>query len=146
MKLEGAFFYDGAKNSKEDAATLLEASSKHVFLTSTTHINVCPANDNITLLPFQTSFMKRRPSASRLCQSPRTCKRIHPFSFELPRSCRPGEDLPCSFSSSKDFELNPKPFAITYKVLIHWEPSGSLDNSSRSVLTAIGQFKLFISP
>lgn len=137
LKLEGAFHYEKAGKSKGDAALFLQSSSKHVFLTSTTHINVCPANDNIPLLPFQTSFMKRRPSVSCLCQGPRSSRRAHPFSFEFPRSCRPGEELPCSFSSSTGSESDPKPLSITYKILVHWEPSESLDNSSRSVLLPV---------
>ncbi|KXN92145.1 hypothetical protein AN958_09237 [Leucoagaricus sp. SymC.cos] len=131
VTLEGAFYYEEDEKSKQDETTFLQAPlSKYVFLSSTTHINVCPANDNLPLLSFQTSFMKRRPSASCLCQGPGSSKRSHPFSFELPRSCRTGEELPSSFSPSQDAKQISKSVSVMYKILAHWEPSESLDNSS----------------
>lgn len=130
VTLEGAFYYEKVVPSTEDSATPLQPpTSKHVFLTSATHINVSPANDNIPLLPFQASFMKRRPSASRL-QGSGSLKRSHPFYFEFPRGYRPGEELPCSFSFSSDTDTTPKPFSVAYRIFAHWEPSESLDNSS----------------
>ncbi|KAF9445537.1 hypothetical protein P691DRAFT_263369 [Macrolepiota fuliginosa MF-IS2] len=133
VTLEGAFYYvktNFAIDENTDTSYSRPVPHKHVFLTSTTHISVCPSNENSTLLSFQTSFMRRRPSASCLCRGPGSSKRSFPFSFELPRSFRTGEELPCTFSSLKDVEPISRPNAVIYKILAHWEPSMSLDNSS----------------
>ncbi|XP_006463394.1 hypothetical protein AGABI2DRAFT_208146 [Agaricus bisporus var. bisporus H97] len=135
VTLEGTFYYEkplaGAKKSPLSSPSPSEAPSyKHVFLTSTTCINVCPAND-VSMLSFQNTFLRRRPSASCLCQQGRgSQKRVFPFSFEFPRSCRGDEELPSSFSSLGAVGPAACPYAVEYKILAYWEPSMSLDNTS----------------
>jgi hypothetical protein len=130
-QLEGTFYYEKSR-AEVEKSTLSSPSYKHVFLTSTTCINVCPAND-VPMLSFQNTFLRRRPSVSCLCQrgSRGSQKRVFPFSFEFPRSCRTGEELPSSFSSLGAVEPVAKPYAVEYKIMAYWEPSMSLDNTSR---------------
>lgn len=137
QQLEGVFHYQKPNEAgKETVSPDLYPTpdpQKHVFLTSTIHINVSPANEAPSLFPFQTSFLRKRPSASRLSPRPAPPQRAFPFSFEFPQSCRKGEELPCSFSSLAGVESSSKPF-VMYKIMAYWEPSTSLDNTSRLVL------------
>lgn len=75
---------------------------------------------------------ERRPSLSDVKGTPRP----FPFSFDIPRATRPGEEMPPTFSSVSLGEAGPRARAcverveISYKISAMWEPSNSEESVS----------------
>ena len=59
-----------------------------------------------------------------------SAEKAHPFTFQLPRSIRPGEELPPSFVSTNDPSSSDY-FDVTYKVIVDWEPNYSTEVPSQ---------------
>src|SRR5271168_3314888 len=60
-------------------------------------------------------FERRHPSFTGITLNTSSYGRSHPFSFNLPRSVRPGEEVPSAFTSTKGSNN----YEIIYKVMVH---------------------------
>ncbi|KAF5345943.1 hypothetical protein D9758_011433 [Tetrapyrgos nigripes] len=141
-KIEGTFHYNKPDSDGSER-------QKHVFFSSSNSIPVMPGPDSfLNMAPPSRSTMtfgrlKRRPSATSLnaLPSPTTTTyslgvRTYPFSFDLPRGWRSGEELPPSFTSSyspsqsdagaSSSKSNVKAaagsFGVGYRISVSWEP------------------------
>ncbi|KAF5314534.1 hypothetical protein D9611_007194 [Ephemerocybe angulata] len=104
---------------------------KHVFCTLSKAIDVSPPIPESRGFTFRDAFMMRRPSASYLNAQAVLTERTYPFELALPQGCRPGEELPPSFSSTS---AEGNPFAasceVSYKVVVAWYPETILQTPS----------------
>lgn len=57
-------------------------------------------------------------------------EKSHPFTFQLPRSIRPGEELPPTFVSTNDPSSSDY-FDVAYKIVVDWEPNDPTEVPSR---------------
>lgn len=81
---------------------------------------------------FRDAFIRRRPSITGISFTASSSERTHPFTFSLPQSIRPGEEMPPTFASSKD-DSSPDYFEVVYKVVTDWEPNDPSEMPSRYV-------------
>ncbi|KAG6816141.1 hypothetical protein H0H87_008376, partial [Tephrocybe sp. NHM501043] len=131
--IEGAFMHSPTFVHVEDDNaphySQVPVKRRHVFFSSSTIIPVSPGVDLTTpRSAFRDTFIKRRPSASSLDLNAIAVDKHFPFMFELPRSCRPGEEMPSSFTSSQDSE--PGAIDVVYKIKVLWEASMALEAPS----------------
>ncbi|TFK72106.1 hypothetical protein BDN72DRAFT_379706 [Pluteus cervinus] len=131
ISIEGAFVYPDRIADVLGSASDTPSTSKHVFFSNSTVIPVSTLDT--TSRPFlrEAFSTKRRPSASSLSLAPRSVERSYPFSFELPRGSRSGEEMPPTFSTSKELEdAEGKSFEVAYKIVASWEASGNKESST----------------
>ncbi len=82
------------------------------------------------------SSLRRRPSVSSLnIPTSSIVERTYPFSFELPRSCPNGEEIPPTFYSSKHAGPSAPAsragsFSVEYKILVAWDPTAAYEYPS----------------
>jgi hypothetical protein len=108
---------------------------KHAFFSSSTILPVSPGSEpNSPRSAFRDAFIKRRPSVSSLNLNATAVERSFPFTFDLPRSCRAGEEMPPSFTGSADIGTSSESFDVTYKVKVVWEAHNASENPSTLVL------------
>ncbi|KAF9568301.1 hypothetical protein CPC08DRAFT_679979 [Agrocybe pediades] len=124
LTVEGSFSYVPPKNLDEPNA-IVEPQT-HVFLTATNTISVSNWEGSSPKSVFRDAFLKRRPSVSSINLTPTTSLRCHSFSFSLPNNTRDGEELPTTYTLSKD-KTSPDYFEVSYKVVVDWEPSDSTE-------------------
>lgn len=118
---------------------------KHVFFSSSTAIAVSPSPETNSPRSFREAFIKRRPSASSLNLNVTTVERSFPFSFELPLSCRAGEEMPPSFTGSMDPGPSSESIDVTYKVKVVWEAANASENPSVYVSkSSLGKLQILI--
>lgn len=151
VTIEGTFLINESDTTPRSGSSKLRIDSrqKHRFYSSSRTFSL-PQNSEYT--PIRTSFkdaftatLKRRPSANSLdSKSSNNEDIIYPFEFELPRSCRSGEELPPSFSSTSPiYSIHDQPsspggsnatasgsFGVEYKVFVAWEPTESSEYPS----------------
>lgn len=134
--MEGAFTYTSSDkmgdNADEDTVPAFARAPerrKHVFFTSSKTIPVSQS-DNPPRSALREAFgARRRPSSSSLNASFSSGgHRSYPFSFDLPRSCRSGEEMPPTFCS-----LNSGSFEVAYKLVFTWDPSDASEQQSKCV-------------
>ncbi|KAJ7269848.1 hypothetical protein C8J57DRAFT_1180920 [Mycena rebaudengoi] len=125
LTIEGAFTYNSMQ--KGDSYGRPPERRKHVFFSSSKVIHVSPSDANPPRSAFREVFViKRRPSGSNI-KSMEFQPRTYPFTFDLPRSQRSGEEMPPTFCSS---ELNCAPFEVVYQVSATWESTDITENPS----------------
>ncbi|KAG6918389.1 hypothetical protein DXG01_014790 [Tephrocybe rancida] len=78
---------------------------------------------------FRDAFNRRRPSLSSLNLHATALDKDYQFVFELPRSCRSGEEMPPSFNS-QDAGSSASAVDVTYTVKAVWEASNAIDAPS----------------
>ncbi|TFK38120.1 hypothetical protein BDQ12DRAFT_121772 [Crucibulum laeve] len=126
VSIEGSFSY--CPKEKEENGQECASSSeprKHIFLSSSTVIPVSPNTEpSSPRSAFREAFIRRRPSASCINNAPSAADRSHPFTFHLPQSCRAGEELPPTFTTSKEM------LGVKYKIIASWEPNDAFENNS----------------
>ena len=130
-QIEGAFVYSPAQMGKDEVAGYPETTGKrkHVFFSSSTILHVSPGSGfTQPRFPFRHAFMRRQPSISSLNLNVTPTERSFPFSFELPRGYRVGEEMPPSFTGSLEPELSLELFDVIYKVKILWEAHNHADH------------------
>lgn len=111
---------------------------KHVFYSSCRIIPISPSSEFLPVrsgkLKGAFNSMRRRPSASSLNNasessgSEATRPRVYPFQFDLPQSCRSGEELPPTYIPTQERSNNSKlassgSFGVEYKLQVAWEPT-----------------------
>ncbi|KAF8652356.1 hypothetical protein AX16_004386 [Volvariella volvacea WC 439] len=136
--IEGSFIYEPDHSTDADS-TAGHAPDvtrrKHVFFHTSTSMPVSPTFETSPSRPgFREALaasVRRRPSASSIGSSS-PVERSYPFSFDLPKGCRSGEELPSSFSTSRDSEDGSEFFEVAYKVGATWEAT-SLDGPAFSL-------------
>ncbi|THU92836.1 hypothetical protein K435DRAFT_820407 [Dendrothele bispora CBS 962.96] len=154
VTIEGSFHYNPPDPNAE-GSYLNSDRRKHVFYSSSTSTPVMPLDSFLNMAPPTRSTMtfgrlKRRPSATSLNTPPNSATtpkslglRTYPFSFELPRGWRSGEELPptfvssysqseagCSSSSSKNTAQTSGSFGVEYKISVSWEPYEASESPS----------------
>ncbi|KAJ2916569.1 hypothetical protein MD484_g3854, partial [Candolleomyces efflorescens] len=142
IAIEGSFAYP----EPPGATPSVSERKKYTFFNLTKTINVSPPQINDSSRFFREAF-RRRPSGSYISVNSPSMERSYPFEMSLPQGCRPGEELPSSFSPTTDTEGNP--FAsgceISYKVIVSWEPDASAGSISHLevpiVLQSEGDFE-----
>ncbi|KAJ6627860.1 hypothetical protein B0H10DRAFT_313478 [Mycena sp. CBHHK59/15] len=123
LTIEGAFTYNSTEKNGDNTVPSygrLPEKRRHVFFSASKVIQVSASDSNSPRSAFREVFViKRRPSGSNI-KSMVLEPRAYPFSFELPRSQRSGEEMPPTFCSS-----NPDvaPFEVIYRVMAIWESS-----------------------
>ncbi|CAA7264395.1 unnamed protein product [Cyclocybe aegerita] len=128
ISIEGAFSYRVTK-PYEDPWAPTSDPQKHIFLSSMTSISVSNSEASSPRSVFREAFVRRRPSVSAISFVSSSTERSHSFTFSLPQSVRPGEEMPPSFLSTKD-PSEPDYFDITYKIIVDWEPQDPFDTPS----------------
>ncbi|KAF8887600.1 hypothetical protein BD779DRAFT_1672726 [Infundibulicybe gibba] len=133
ISIEGAFLYPQSSEEEDDGALphiLPERGPrKHIFFSASTNIPVSPSSEGRP--SFREAFVKRRPSASSLNLSPGSVERTYPFSFDLPKSCRAGEEMPSSFSTSPaSGSSTSQPYQVSYQVIVSWNAFNIVENPS----------------
>jgi len=78
------------------------------------------------------AFASLRPSIPDVTSTASTAKISYPFTFQLPRSIRPGEELPPTFVSKND-PASLDYFDVTYRIIVDWEPNDPTETSSQYV-------------
>lgn len=123
---------------------------KHFFFSST---KVIPVTNTETASPRSVfrngSRLRRRPSLSSVDESSNQQrsigqKRCFPFSFELPRGLRPGEELPATYLSASSNSSSDAQLDISYRLVADWEPSDQQELSSQYVLPDESIIRLLI--
>jgi hypothetical protein len=150
VKVEGAFLYPSPEMEVDQAYyshDRIAGQRKHVLFSSSTTMPVAPGSETG---PPRSGFREafavsiwRRPSVSSINVNPISVERSYPFSFDLPRSCRSGEEMPPTFSSSELVEIGPRGsvfFEVTYKVIVSWEAGDGSENQSRCALISFVSF------
>lgn len=132
ISIEGAFMYPP---THVDGDIVPECSTsgkrKHLFFSSSNVVPVSPgAEPSSPRSAFRDAFIKRRPSVSSLNLNATAVERSFPFTFELPRSCRPGEEMPPSFTGSTEPGPSSDAIDVTYKVKVVWEANNALEHPS----------------
>ncbi|KAK7034491.1 hypothetical protein VNI00_012338 [Paramarasmius palmivorus] len=153
ISIEGAFsFPESQMHDQTGGSSSNPDRRKHIFFSSTRTVPVSPSSE---FLPMRSSFrdafsstIRRRPSASSLNINTTNTKgdRIYPFEFELPRSCRSGEELPPTFklspaptvayadrdhpSGSGGSNVTSGSFGVEYKISVAWEPTDASEYPS----------------
>jgi hypothetical protein len=89
------------------------------------------AESSSSISVFRDAFVKRRPSID-VTSSTSTGEKYYPFTFQLPRSIRPGEELPPTFVSTND-PSSIDYFDVTYRVVVDWEPNDPTEMPSQCV-------------
>ncbi|KAK0458036.1 uncharacterized protein EV420DRAFT_409496 [Desarmillaria tabescens] len=135
VTLEGTFtFYPPTAGS-----VMSYEIRKHTFFSASTSFQLSSSSDGTTRSTFREVFasgMRRRPSVSSLnIPTPSIVERTYPFSFELPHSCRGGEELPPTFYSSKHARSPASTsragsFSVEYKILVTWDPTAAYEYPS----------------
>jgi hypothetical protein len=127
-QIEGSFAYP----EPSGVTSSYDERKKYKFFNLTKTVNVSPPQINDSSRFFREAF-RRRPSGSSISVKSPSMERSYPFEMSLPQGCRPGEELPSSFSPTTDTEGNP--FAsgceISYKVIVSWEPDVSAGSTSQ---------------
>ncbi|RDB30650.1 hypothetical protein Hypma_005833 [Hypsizygus marmoreus] len=139
ISIEGAFMYPA---THMDGDIVIPEHSwntgkrKHVFFSAFTVIPVSPGSDsNTPRSAFREAFNKRRPSVSSLNLNATAVERSFTFNFDLPRSCRHGEEMPPSFTGS-GMSTDPGPSSpsksidVGYRVKVVWEATNASENPS----------------
>ncbi|KAG5651835.1 hypothetical protein H0H81_007241 [Sphagnurus paluster] len=104
---------------------------KHIFFASSITEIVAPESEPTTpRSAFRDAFIKRKASVSSLNLNATPTERSFPFSFDLPRGARTGEEMPPSFTGSREPGPSSGAVDITYKVKVTWEPSNVLESPS----------------
>ncbi|KAJ8081755.1 hypothetical protein PM082_007601 [Marasmius tenuissimus] len=138
ISIEGSFSYGDAAN-QSSSYSMDPYRRKHVFYSS---CRIIPVSTSSEFLPARSgklkgafNSMRRRPSASSLnnaaegSRTGNTRPRIYSFHFDLPQSCRSGEELPPTYLPSQDrSNSNSKlsssgSFRVEYKLQVSWEPT-----------------------
>ncbi|KAF9530299.1 hypothetical protein CPB83DRAFT_763733 [Crepidotus variabilis] len=139
LTVEGAFHHRLPKAQDEPVASgSFVPPRKHVFFSSTKLISV--TNPEVasprSVFRREGNILKRRPSVSSIEENKRalTPKRCYPFSFELPRGLRSGEELPATYPSTQ-FPSSPSVstashIEVSYRIVADWEPSDQQEQSS----------------
>ncbi|KAG7441119.1 uncharacterized protein BT62DRAFT_982887 [Guyanagaster necrorhizus] len=137
VTLEGTFtFFPPAAGSVMNYET-----RKHTFFSTSTSFQLSSSSDGTSRSTFREVFassLRRRPSISSLNinSTPSIVERTYPFSFDLPRSCRSGEEIPPTFYSSKHAAGSPAStsraasFSVEYKILVTWDPTAAYEYPS----------------
>ncbi|KDR80312.1 hypothetical protein GALMADRAFT_242672 [Galerina marginata CBS 339.88] len=121
ISIEGSISYVPPKNLDEPATSTTPRT--HVFLSSTTTIAISNSEGSSSRSVFRDAFIRRRPSSSSInLIAAASSERSHPFAFSLPQSTRSGEEMPATFTSSKE-PSSPDYFEVVYKVVADWDPS-----------------------
>ncbi|KAJ3996425.1 hypothetical protein F5050DRAFT_1571502 [Lentinula boryana] len=159
VTVEGAFFYDDF--SQAGGSKRRPEPRKHVFWSCSSTIQVSPSLDSfLSLSTPRTTFrdgftatiksIKRRPSGSSLntattipaTKTPTSSgfNRTYSFSFDLPHSYRSGEEIPPTFVSVGQSELDTASgvrsadvacsFGVEYKISVAWEPTEAFEYPS----------------
>ncbi|KAF8903298.1 hypothetical protein CPB84DRAFT_1774459 [Gymnopilus junonius] len=128
IAIEGSFSYVLPKNW--DEPTTSDPVRRQAFLSSKTTIAISSSEASSPITALQNAFIRRRPSMSSLNTNITTStERSHSFSFPLPQSTRTYEEIPASFTLTKDTSSQDY-YEITYKVVANWEPSDSSEPPS----------------
>ncbi|KAF9458236.1 hypothetical protein BDZ94DRAFT_1201451 [Collybia nuda] len=133
ISIEGAFMYSPTYSEGEQVpeSSRNAGKRKHVFFSSSTTISISPVSEpNSPRSAFRDAFIKRRPSVSSLNLGALPGERSFPFTFDLPRSCRTGEEMPPSFTGSSDMGPSSEAFDVTYKLKVIWEAQNAAENPS----------------
>ncbi|KAK0203406.1 hypothetical protein DFS33DRAFT_1383665 [Desarmillaria ectypa] len=136
VTLEGTFtFYPPTAGS-----VMNYEIQKHTFFSASTSFQLSSSSDGTSRSTFREVFAsskRRRPSVSSLDinPTPSIVERTYPFSFELPRSCRSGEEIPQTFYSSKHAgspasTSRAGSFSVEYKILVTWDPTAAYEYPS----------------
>ncbi|KAF8155822.1 hypothetical protein B0H34DRAFT_798928 [Crassisporium funariophilum] len=130
VSIEGAFTSPSPDKTDPDATSDPACSEpqKHTFLSTTTTINISNSEAGSPRSTFREAFVRRRPSISGISFNASSSERSHPFTFYLPRSMRPGEEMPASFSGVKGSSDG---YEVTYKIVSEWEPHDPFETPSR---------------
>ena len=72
-------------------------------------------------------FKRRCPNLTGITLNTSSYGRSHLFSFDLPRSAHPGEEVPSAFTSTKGSNN----YEIIYKVMMHWHPIDVFESPSQ---------------
>ncbi|KAF9051352.1 hypothetical protein BJ165DRAFT_1340545 [Panaeolus papilionaceus] len=129
IALEGSFMYSVPTLSESSAGPRTQLQ-KHIFLAASNVISISGSEASSPIAVFQQAFVKRRPSISGgLSVTTSSSEKSHPFTFHLPQSVRPGEEMPASFTPVND-SLHDK-YEICYKMIAEWEPSDVYETPSR---------------
>ncbi|KAJ7666143.1 hypothetical protein DFH06DRAFT_1268270 [Mycena polygramma] len=127
LTIEGAFTYSSTEKNGDRTYDRRPEKRRHVFFSSSKVIQVSPSDSNPPRSAFRDVFViKRRPSGSSI-KSMVLEPRAYPFSFDLPRSQRSGEEMPPTFCSS---DPQCAPFEVIYQVSAVWESSDITENPS----------------
>ncbi|EDR08178.1 uncharacterized protein LACBIDRAFT_297544 [Laccaria bicolor S238N-H82] len=129
ISIEGVFMYDPHQSGSAETTNYSELQ-KHIFFNCSTCIAVSPtAESSSPRTTFRDAFIRRRPSASHINVSTLS-ERSYPFTFNLPQSHRPGEEIPPSFTSKFEANSLSKSCGVEYKVVASWEPSDAFESPS----------------
>ncbi|KAF9482332.1 hypothetical protein BDN70DRAFT_801784 [Pholiota conissans] len=129
ISIEGYFLYQPPPSMDEELSSPAEPV-KHVFLYSATTIALSNSEGTLSRSVFRDAFIKRRPSINSISFTTSSSDKTHPFTFSLPQSVRPGEEMPPTFVSSKG-DSSSDYFEVIYKVITEWEPSDPSEMPSR---------------
>ncbi|KAF9262263.1 hypothetical protein L218DRAFT_929470 [Marasmius fiardii PR-910] len=132
ISIEGSFSYSNSENGSNGTQP---NTRKHVFFSSCNIIPVSPSSDFLpnrsNKLKGAFSSIRKRPSVGSLNNnysgSSEVQNRIYPFEFDLPQSCRPGEELPPTFASNSDRTGS---FRVEYRLQVAWEPTDACEYPS----------------
>ncbi|KAF8800580.1 hypothetical protein BYT27DRAFT_7262738 [Phlegmacium glaucopus] len=119
ISIEGALLYPSFDKSAEGVIEIL----KYAFLSLQTTIKVSNSAASSSMSSFRDAFTRRHPSLTGISLSASSFGRSHPFSFNLPQSVRPGEEMPSAFTSTKGSNN----YQVIYNVIVHWQPSDSFE-------------------
>ncbi|KAG7094752.1 hypothetical protein E1B28_005568 [Marasmius oreades] len=142
VSIEGSFSYSDSNDGFNSTPGTRPDMHKHVFFSS---CRIIPVSSSSEFLPNRSGILKgafsslrKRPSVPSLKNngSSDLHNRLYPFEFELPRSCRPGEELPPTFASTSQStgsglsSSSSRYFCVEYKLQVAWEPTDASEYPS----------------
>ena len=125
-KIEGAFIYHSNPVHIE-GNVFAECSTPHrrryIFFSSSSVIPISPGMNSLSLSPLRDALIRYKTSASSRNSNFGPVDKHFSFTFQLPRSCRPGEQMPPSSTSTQVTGS----MYVSYRLKVVWEAANAID-------------------